>query len=194
VLAAATLGGVNVHTSLLPRHRGPLPLFWIYHGNDREAGVTVHRMIDDYDAGEIITQHAFSLERGYPVDALHQRHVEVAPGVLRAAVRALADGTARPRPQDESLATAAPFVRPGDRMVNFDAWDVERVWHFLAGLFPRFIEPLADAEGRPLTYGGVTGFEPGEPRSRPGTATRTASDRLALHCRDGVVFLRQSRT
>ncbi len=193
VLSVAPLGGVNVHTSLLPRHRGPLPLFWIYHGNDREAGVSVHLMTDSFDTGDIVGQHAFPLARGFPVDALHQRHVEVAPDVLRAAVRALAEGTARPHAQDESLATAAPYVRPGDRMVDFTSWNAERVWHFLAGLFPRFMEPLADDAGRPIAYSGVLGFEHGATRGAPGAVSRVGGDRLALHCRDGVVHLREAR-
>ena len=43
-LAAARIGALNVHMSLLPRHRGVDPLFWTYWDDDREAGVTIHWM------------------------------------------------------------------------------------------------------------------------------------------------------
>lgn len=190
VLAHTPLGGVNLHTSLLPRHRGPLTLFWVYHANDREAGVTVHRMTDDYDAGDILRQHAFPLERGYPVEALNRRHALVGPPIFCDVLQALADGTARARPQDETLATYAPMVRPGQRMVDFASWDAERVWHFLAGLFPRFIEPLEDGTGRTISYRGVTGYAAGPCAVPPGRVTPHARGALALQCRDGVVYLR----
>lgn len=193
LLAQAPLGGINLHTSLLPRHRGPLTLFWVYHANDRETGVTVHRMTEAFDAGDILGQQAFELERGYPVDALNRRHVELGPGLLQRCAQSLARGDASPSPQDERLATYAPLVRPGDRMVDFAAWDAERVWHFLAGLFPRFIEPLADAESNAIRYTGVIGHEPGVTEGPLGTVRRLDETRLALQCRDGVVYLRASR-
>ena len=81
--------------------------------------------------------------------------------LLRSAVEALAGGRAPRVAQDERAATYAPRVRPGTPMVRFDEWDVERVWHFLAGLSPRFREPLIDRAGHPASYQAVIGFERG---------------------------------
>ena len=82
LLAIPRLGAVNVHTALLPRHRGPLPLFWIYHADDRETGVTVHWMIEQADAGAIIRQSAFPLPRGLPVDELNRQNARAAGPLL----------------------------------------------------------------------------------------------------------------
>lgn len=191
VLGAARLGGVNVHASLLPRHRGPLPLFWVYYGDDRETGVTVHHMADRFDSGDIIVQRAFPLARGFPVDELNATNARVGGEVLPAAIRALARGDSSRRPQEDERATLAPRVRPGDRMVDFGAWDVERVWHFLAGLWPRFIEPLTDDGGRAASYKSVLGYER-RPRQAPtGCVRQLDVERFALQCRDGVVLLRR---
>src|SRR5690348_16295070 len=70
------LGAVNLHPSLLPRHRGPWPLFWIYHADDRETGVTVHRIDSGMDTGPILLQDKFVLPRGYDVTQLHRRNAE----------------------------------------------------------------------------------------------------------------------
>jgi len=72
-------------------------------------------------------------------------------------------------------------------MVRFDEWDVERVWHFLAGLCPRFREPLTDAEGRPVPYRHVGGFQRGL-AATPGTVERHVHG-WKLHCRGGTIFL-----
>src|ERR1700686_2568971 len=53
VLALPRLGVLNVHPSLLPRHRGPDPLFWTFFDSEAETGVTVHWITQEVDAGDI---------------------------------------------------------------------------------------------------------------------------------------------
>ena len=60
-------GGINVHPSLLPRHRGPIPAF---HGlAEGVAGVSVHALVPRIDAGGIWAQRAVSLPRGISASA-----------------------------------------------------------------------------------------------------------------------------
>jgi methionyl-tRNA formyltransferase len=183
----APLGTINVHPSLLPRHRGPLPLFWTYHADDRATGITVHHASQTFDAGDIILQESFPLPRAYPHATLNEDIARRGASLLRSAAAALARGRAPRVAQDESAATYAPRVRAGTPMVRFDAWDVERVWHFLAGLSPRFREPLTDSAGRAVLYRAVTGFERGLCRT-PGSI-ETVGAGWRLHCRGGVVLL-----
>ena len=188
ILATAPLGALNVHAALLPRHRGLLPLFWVYHADDRRSGVTVHWMDERADGGDIVLQSDFALPRGEPVDRLNRRHAEAAGPALARALAAIADGSAARTAQDETQATAAPVVRAGTPMVAFDAWGAERVWHFLAGLYPRFVEPLRDGAGNAVAYRGVRGYELESHRRAPGTLERGPGG-IQLFCRDGLVRL-----
>src|SRR4051812_44122254 len=163
LIGSTRLGGINVHPSLLPRHRGLLPLFWIYHADDRRSGVTVHQLTDACDEGAIIRQQAFDLPRGFSADELNALNARVAAGLAVEAVGALARGETAASPQDSSRATRAPMIVPGTPMVRFAEWDVERVWHFLAGTHPHFIEPLTDEHGQQVAYDGVDGYVRGEP-------------------------------
>lgn len=187
ITAMAPLGAINVHPSLLPRHRGPLPLFWTYHADDRTTGVTVHHVSQVFDAGDIIRQESFALPRAYPVARLDEDVARRGASLLRSTVETLAFGRAPRFAQDERAATNAPWVRLGTPMVNFNEWDVERVWHFLAGLCPRFREPLSDEAGLPALYQAVTGFER-TPSGTPGNI-ETIDNGWRLHCRGGVVLL-----
>jgi methionyl-tRNA formyltransferase len=183
----AGLGAINVHPSLLPRHRGPLPLFWTYHADDRAAGVTVHHTSENFDAGDIILQESFPLPRAYPVAKLDGDVALRGARLMTSAVEALRRGQAARIAQDESAATYAPRVHPGTPMVRFDEWDVERVWHFLAALSSRYREPLTDKDGLSVPYQGVGGFE----RSRagvPGTVEKLDCG-WKLNCRSGVILL-----
>ena len=114
LIALAPHGGINVHPSLLPRHRGPDPYFWTLYREDSETGVTVHRITDAYDQGPILLQrrvpvpprvNSWTLAR-----ALDRPSLEAVRDVVQGIVegRFVDDGT----PQDESRATEAP--RPTD--------------------------------------------------------------------------------
>jgi len=54
---------VNVHGTLLPRHRGVMGSWWALAAGDRYTGVTVHRIIEKLDAGEIILQEKIPIEK-----------------------------------------------------------------------------------------------------------------------------------
>ncbi|MGX5777187.1 formyltransferase family protein [Methylorubrum zatmanii] len=60
-LARAPLGGINVHPSLLPLHRGPVPTIHALADATGEFGVTVHRLAAAIDAGAILAQEAIAL-------------------------------------------------------------------------------------------------------------------------------------
>ncbi|SFK69146.1 methionyl-tRNA formyltransferase [Methylorubrum salsuginis] len=63
-LDRAPLGGLNVHPSLLPRHRGPTPTLHALADGDRAFGVTVHRLAAAIDAGAILAQEPVTLPQG----------------------------------------------------------------------------------------------------------------------------------
>jgi hypothetical protein len=73
-------------------------------------------------------------------------------------------------------------------MVNFQEWQVERVWHFLSGLCPQFREPLMDTNQKAVRYESVLGYRPGDCAQAPGVVHR-ASHGWNLYCRGGSVQL-----
>ena len=103
-------------------------------------------------------------------------------------LQAIVERRTAARRQDESRATAAPRVRQGSAMVDHDAWDVERVWHFLTGLCPHWREPLRDERGRLVRYGRVIGYERRAHETRVGVVRRDHREFL-LFSRGGIVRL-----
>lgn len=186
VARIAALGAINVHPSLLPRHRGTNPLFWLYHAGDVSTGVTVHRVVHRFDAGPVIAQRSIDVPRGYPVEKLARGLIDLAPETLMSALSAIADG-APADPQREELATFAPAVDLRRFTIPFDAWNVERVWHFLAGFRERYSAPLTDQNGVLVTYEKVPAFSRNI-EMPPGTVVWRDGG-WSLGCRDGTVFL-----
>jgi methionyl-tRNA formyltransferase len=60
-LAAPRLGVLNTHPARLPQYRGPNPFGWAIRNGDTEIGMTIHRMVSEYDAGPVYAQGAIPL-------------------------------------------------------------------------------------------------------------------------------------
>jgi methionyl-tRNA formyltransferase len=192
ILETAGRAALNVHSSLLPRHRGPNPLLWIYYHSDRQTGVTVHEMNQRADAGAIYAQEAFDLPRGFPVDRLYAQKAILGGELLLRVLNQLESKEAMPTLQEEGLSTYAPRVAHGTGLVNFSEWDVERVWHFLSGLCRRRREPLWDRHQREVRYKVVLGYTEGDCGKAAGQVESTSFG-WNLHCRGGSVQLGKVR-
>ncbi|NOG70430.1 formyltransferase family protein [Roseicella sp. DB1501] len=109
-LALAPLGGINLHPSLLPRHRGPVPVLWAMAEPEPRFGVTVHRLAPRIDAGGILGQCAVALPPGLTASAAARAlHLAGLP-LLDEVLAALAAGTAQERPAP--LLPYCPFPPP----------------------------------------------------------------------------------
>lgn len=60
-LEVPSLGWLNGHPSLLPEHRGPIPMSWAIRNGDREIGITFHFMDAELDTGPIVAQRALPM-------------------------------------------------------------------------------------------------------------------------------------
>lgn len=120
-LDLAAHGGVNVHPSLLPRHRGADPYFWTLRRRDLHTGVTVHRIDEQYDTGPILLQRKVIVPPGADAWRLAKRLDLPSLEALRDALRALRDGAPLAAvPQDPALATDAPAPTDDDCEIRWD--------------------------------------------------------------------------
>jgi methionyl-tRNA formyltransferase len=111
-LAAAKLGGVGYHPSLLPRHRGIAAVEWTIREGDPIAGGTVYHLADRMDAGAIAAQDWVFVKKGETARELWER--ALAPLGQRLLAEVIEYGkthNALPaKPQDEQFATNAPTL------------------------------------------------------------------------------------
>ncbi len=105
---------INLHASLLPKHRGASPIQAALREGDRESGITVMHVAKGLDTGDMILASRIELapeERG---GSLHDRLAACAPSALCEALDLLESGTASRSKQDEGLATYAPKLSRED--------------------------------------------------------------------------------
>jgi methionyl-tRNA formyltransferase len=118
-LAAARLGGINLHASLLPKYRGAAPINWaIYHG-ETHTGVTVIHMTPELDAGPCIARAEAAIGPEETAVELEARLAQLGGGVLAHSVDMLEAGRAEPLPQDPALASKAPRLKKTDGAIDW---------------------------------------------------------------------------
>jgi methionyl-tRNA formyltransferase len=91
-LAVPRLGWLNGHPSLLPRHRGPIPVAWAIREGDDEIGITFHRMDADLDTGPVFAQRRYPLGELEPPDIFFPKMGPVVAEALAEALGRIAAG------------------------------------------------------------------------------------------------------
>jgi methionyl-tRNA formyltransferase len=114
VLLAPALACLNLHASLLPRHRGAAPIQAAIAAGDDESGITVMYMDEGLDTGDILLQRAVTLRRRETGGSLYDTLSQIAPGALEEALQLLKKGTAPRVPQDPVVATYAKKLTRDD--------------------------------------------------------------------------------
>lgn len=153
VLEAPRKGWVNIHPSLLPRHRGPMPGFWEMRAGEERSGVSMHTLTPQADAGPLIAQRAIPLELGLRFPQLVKRQALAAGELVREELPRFLRGEIAPRPQPEG-ATYEPMPKSQDFFLSADM-SCRAVAAFVAGM--RGIAPVAvNADGLPLLVENVT--------------------------------------
>jgi methionyl-tRNA formyltransferase len=108
ILCLPPMGGVNVHGALLPRHRGANPIQWAILNDERRAGVTIHEMTEEIDAGAIIAQREVPIEFGDTWKDVYARISEATESLLAQQLPLLLAGMAPATPQTPAEAHTNP--------------------------------------------------------------------------------------
>jgi methionyl-tRNA formyltransferase len=99
LLELPLLGFVNVHASLLPKHRGASPVAAAILAGDRETGVTTMRVVEELDAGPVYLQRSTAVGPEEDAGALSRRLADLGADLLVETLRGLESGTLEARPQ-----------------------------------------------------------------------------------------------
>ena len=120
ILELPRLGCLNIHGSLLPRHRGAAPIQWAIIKGDTQAGVTIMQMDVGMDTGDILLPAAIPVNEDETAGSLFGRLAELGGATLIQALDLLRKDKLPPIHQDHSLATAAPPLTKEDGCLDWN--------------------------------------------------------------------------
>ncbi len=181
VLNAAKYGCVNIHASLLPRHRGAAPINRAIMEGDTVGGVTVMHMAEGLDTGDMILKKEMTIPEDMTAGEYHD-----ALAILGADAIAefLAADSHERIPQDDSLSTYAAKIEKSETEINFDN-SAETVYNKIRGLSPY---PCAFA-----VIGGkrmkLIEARKGSGCGEAGKVLKATADGIEIACAEGSVIL-----
>ena len=179
VLAIPTLGVLNSHPALLPRHRGPYPFAWAIREEDAELGLTLHLMDETFDTGPVLAQGSRPMPADQRIGSLVTVLQELAREVYPAALRRVLAGERGDPQRSEGVTWAGPF---GDDYAELDNGKTRakllrqvRAWQVMFDT--SVLGPVATIEGRRLHVKDAELDEPDDPET------------LRLDAADGPLWL-----
>ncbi len=181
VLNAAKYGCVNIHASLLPRHRGAAPINRAIMEGDTVGGVTVMYMAEGLDTGDMILKKEMPIPEGMTAGMYHDALASLGADAI---AEFLSDETHERTPQNDADATYAAKIEKSETEINFDT-SSENVYNKIRGLSPY---PCAFA-----VIGGkrmkLIEAKKGSGVGSPGAVLKANADGIEIACATGSVVL-----
>jgi methionyl-tRNA formyltransferase len=192
MLAMAPLGAINIHPSLLPKHRGPSPVITTVLEGDAITGVTVMGLDEGMDTGPILAQQETPVLHGETAGNLTRRLFERGAKLLTKTLPLLEKGELIPMPQKEAEASLTRLYTRADgemdwslsaealerRLRAFDPWP--GCFTYWRGKYLKIIRAQAIKSGRVEKKEGLV-----IPTKKGGTVV------AGVVTRDGVLVLEE---
>lgn len=118
-------GGWNIHPSLLPEYRGHNPYFHVIKDGCLETGVTVHKLTDEIDGGDILIQKRISIEDKETVCSLWKKLNRLGAEAGIEALRIIERGKIQITPQQKGKFPIAKRVLSEDTILSNELTAVE---------------------------------------------------------------------
>lgn len=119
VLEIPRLYSINLHASLLPKYRGAAPINWAIINGEKTTGLSIIRMNEKMDAGDIILQRKIEIEKGDTSETLGGKLADLGAILLLDAIRFIEQDKIEFKKQDEKNITFAPKLKKDDGFIDW---------------------------------------------------------------------------
>jgi methionyl-tRNA formyltransferase len=138
---------VNLHASLLPKYRGAAPINRAIINGDNKTGVSVFRLVEKMDAGDIILDKEADITEEDNAVTLAEKLSEAGAKLLVEAVGLIEKNKVSFKKQDDSKATFAPRLKKSDGLID---------WGLSAAQLHNMVRGLLLWPGAFTTFNGKT--------------------------------------
>ena len=120
ILAIPNFGFVNIHPSLLPKYRGPSPIYQAILAGDKKTGVTIIKLDKELDHGPVIAQKELVITEKDTHDSLMTKLANVGAELLIDILPSYLDGSLKPKHQDHTKATYTEMIKKEDGYIDLE--------------------------------------------------------------------------
>jgi methionyl-tRNA formyltransferase len=133
ILEGTKLGCINIHPSLLPRWRGAAPIQRTIIEGDKETGITIIKMDEGIDSGNMITQEKFTLDNRISSQELEDKLADMGADILLKTLKEINHGNYLETKQDSSLVTYAKKLEKEEAQIDWNL-EAEKIHNKIRGL------------------------------------------------------------
>lgn len=192
VLAVPTRAGFNIHDSLLPTLRGRSPLTWAIILGHETTGVTVQRLSERVDEGDIVDQREIPIADADTSATIQARMIALYPDMVARSLRDLARGSLSPRPQT-GVPSYGARRNPEDGEIDW-TWSARAIHNWVRALTKPYPGAFTHLGDQRIMVWRCTATPLGKRVSRPGTVVGVQyctgqSWHWAVACADGLVSI-----
>jgi methionyl-tRNA formyltransferase len=174
------MGCINLHGSLLPKYRGAAPIQWAVAMGETVTGNTTMLLEEGLDTGPILLQQEVLIGPEKTSVDLFAELAATGAGLVVETLAGLADGTLKPRRQDDSRATLARILEREDGRMDFAAYTATELWNRWRGFQP-WPGAFTILEGRKLIVHRLQVTDENAANAAPGDV-RVKDGRLLVVC------------
>lgn len=181
--------GINIHPTLLPRGRSAWPLPWTILFGDKKSGVSIHKLSNDWDAGDIIQQEEFNVLKNETLESLSCKSKVAAVECLKKALLDFDSSWTSAAHQNNKQASYWPMPSNEDRTIDLEKGvdEIDRV----VRAFGNFDSFISFDNKRWFVQSATVWTE--SHSHKPGTVLTHNSNLALLAAKDGYVCLSRFR-
>lgn len=190
VLSLPKLYSVGLHASLLPKYRGASPINWAILNGEKRTGVTVFKLSEKMDAGDIIMQQEERIPESDDAQTLSFRLSESGADLLLRAVEIIGNGQERFIKQSEKEATFTPKLKKDDGLIDWkkSAADIHNRVRAMSGWPGAF----SDLKGRKIKILVTEIIDlTASPLHKAGEIVKVEQDGVAVSCGQGIIRIKE---
>jgi methionyl-tRNA formyltransferase len=189
ILSVPGYGCVNIHPSLLPRHRGPSPVATAILDGDEKTGVTIMLLDAGMDSGPVLSWQEVAIEDTDTTGSLTAKLAGLGAQLLSETLPGWISGSIKPVPQDKSRATITRILTKLDGEIDWQLsavqqWRQVRAFQPWPGTFTKW-------QGKQLKIVEAVPLQP-EKRGQPGKVialTGQSAAPVGVECGEGILGL-----
>jgi methionyl-tRNA formyltransferase len=135
IIDAPKFGSINVHASLLPKYRGAAPVQWALINGEKETGITIQKVFEALDTGDIILQEKVIITDEDNTSTLTEKLFNVGSRLLIDAIKLISSGKAIGIRQDEDSASYAPQLKKETGIIDWKK-PTKKIFDLVRGCYP----------------------------------------------------------
>ena len=181
-------GCINIHPSLLPKYRGAAPINWAIIKGEKKTGVTVMKMDEGMDSGDILSQEETIIGENENFGDLPDRLAKMGANLLLQTLSLLPTGNIRAKQQDHTLATFAPVLDKKTGLINWEN-DCQKITRLIKGLSPVPCAYTFLHRKKLKIFSGTANIA--KTSEAPGTIKVEKNNALCVAAQNGYIYLEE---